>query len=65
MSSPLQNTDVLARIDAGKAAVLAQTELMHREFGRVKSEWKYDGSCVTAIACVTSNMQHNPIQTRT
>lgn len=48
MSSPLQNTDVLARIDAGKAAVLAQTELMHREFGRVKSEWKYDGSRVTA-----------------
>lgn len=38
----------LARIDAGKAAVLAQTEFMHREFGHVKSEWKYDGTRVTA-----------------
>lgn len=44
MSSP----ELLARIDAGKAAVLAQTEFMHREFGRVKSEWKYDGTRVTA-----------------
>jgi myo-inositol-1(or 4)-monophosphatase len=46
MSRP--STELLARIDAGKSAVLAQTELMHREFGRVKSEWKYDGSRVTA-----------------
>lgn len=44
MSSP----ELLARIDAGKNAVLAQTEFMHREFGRVKSEWKYDGTRVTA-----------------
>jgi len=44
MSSP----ELLARIDAGKAAVLAQVEFMHREFGHVKSEWKYDGTRVTA-----------------
>lgn len=45
---PSASDELLARIDAGKAAVLAQTEFMHREFGRVKSEWKYDGSRVTA-----------------
>lgn len=44
MSSP----DLLARIAAAKLAVLAQTEFMHRDFGRVESEWKHDGSRVTA-----------------
>jgi myo-inositol-1(or 4)-monophosphatase len=44
MSSP----ELLARIAAGKTAVLAQTDFMHREFGQVKSEWKYDGTRVTA-----------------
>ena len=45
MSSP----DLLARIAAAKHAVLAQTELLHREFGRVASKWKSDGSRVTAV----------------
>lgn len=45
MSSP----ELLARIEAAKRAVLAQTELMHREFGRAESKWKYDGSRVTAV----------------
>ncbi len=40
--------ELLARIDAGKKAVLAQTEFMHREFGHVQSSWKYDGTRVTA-----------------
>lgn len=44
MSSP----DLLARIEAAKRAVLAQTDLLHREFGRVESRWKYDGTRVTA-----------------
>lgn len=44
MASP----ELLARIAAGKNAVLAQTEFMHRGFGQVKSEWKYDGTRVTA-----------------
>jgi myo-inositol-1(or 4)-monophosphatase len=44
----MASTELLARIEAGKNAVLAQTELMHREFGHVKSEWKYDGTRVTA-----------------
>src|SRR5687767_14050735 len=43
------SSDLLARIDAAKRAVLAQTELLHREFGRAESRWKSDGSRVTAV----------------
>ena len=45
MASP----EVLARIEAAKKAVLAETELMHREFGRAESKWKSDGTRVTAV----------------
>lgn len=45
MSSP----EIFSRIDAGKAAVLAQTELLHREFGRAQSRWKSDGTRVTPV----------------
>ena len=45
MSSP----DRLDRIAAAKRAVLAQTELLHREFGRAESKWKHDGTRVTAV----------------
>lgn len=45
MSSP----DLLARIEAAKSAVLAQTELLHAEFGRAESRWKSDGTRVTAV----------------
>jgi len=48
MGSMSHSSELLARIEAGKRAVLAQTEFMHSEFGRVKSEWKYDGTRVTA-----------------
>lgn len=44
----MTSSDLLSRIEAGKRAVLAQTGLMHRDFGHVKSEWKYDGTRVTA-----------------
>jgi len=37
------------RIKAAKLAVLAETELMHREFGRARGEVKHDGTKVTAI----------------
>jgi len=39
--------ELLARIQAARAAVLAQVEFFHREFGRTKSRWKADGSRVT------------------
>ena len=37
-----------ARIDAAKRAVSAEAGLLHREFGRVESRWKSDGTRVTA-----------------
>jgi len=45
MSSP----ELVSRIAAAKQAVLAQTELLHREFGRAESKWKSDGTRVTAV----------------
>ncbi|MEI6463311.1 MAG: inositol monophosphatase [Verrucomicrobiota bacterium] len=41
--------ELLLRIDAAQRAVLAQTNLMLREFGRAESKWKYDGTRVTAV----------------
>lgn len=43
----MHSPELLARISAAKLAVLAQTEFLHREFGRVKSNWKSDGTRVT------------------
>ena len=40
---------VRRRITAAQAAVMAQTDLMHREFGRAASQWKLDGTRVTAV----------------
>jgi myo-inositol-1(or 4)-monophosphatase len=40
---------ITQRIEAAKAAVLAETELLHREFGRAESRWKSDGTRVTAV----------------
>jgi myo-inositol-1(or 4)-monophosphatase len=43
------SSELLNRIAAGKRAVLAQVELLHREFGRAESRWKADGTRVTAV----------------
>jgi myo-inositol-1(or 4)-monophosphatase len=45
----MPSPELLARIAAGQRAVLAQTELLHREFGRAESQWKSDGTRVTAV----------------
>ena len=45
MSAP----DLTSRIAAAQRAVLGQTGLMHREFGRAESKWKSDGTRVTAV----------------
>jgi myo-inositol-1(or 4)-monophosphatase len=42
------SSELLSRIEAAKRAVLAQTELLHRDFGRAQSQWKHDGTRVTA-----------------
>lgn len=45
----MHDPELLLRIDAGQRAVMAQTKLMVREFGRAESKWKYDGTRVTAV----------------
>lgn len=45
----MPSSELLSRIAAAKQAVLAQTELLHREFGRAESKWKSDGTRVTAV----------------
>lgn len=43
------SSDLLNRIEAAKRAVLSQTALLHRDFGKAQSQWKYDGTRVTAV----------------
>lgn len=45
----MPSSELSARIAAAKRAVLAQTELFHREFGRAESRWKSDGTRVTPV----------------
>lgn len=40
--------ELSVRIEAGGAAVLMQAAMLHQEFGRADSEWKADGTRVTA-----------------
>lgn len=42
-------TDLDLRIAAGRTAVLAESDLMHREFGRARSTIKHDGTRVTPV----------------
>jgi myo-inositol-1(or 4)-monophosphatase len=50
MSSPVENhSEIEQRIVAAQQAVMAETALMHREFGRAKPEIKHDGTKVTPI----------------
>ena len=43
------SSELSTRIAAAKQSVMAQTELLHREFGRAASKWKSDGTRVTAV----------------
>jgi myo-inositol-1(or 4)-monophosphatase len=47
--NPTTAPELVSRIASAKRAVLAQTELLHREFGRAESKWKADGTRVTAV----------------
>jgi len=44
----MPSAELNVRLAAAKQAVTAQTELLHRDFGRAKSAWKIDGTRVTA-----------------
>jgi myo-inositol-1(or 4)-monophosphatase len=41
--------ELQSRIAAAKTAVRGESELLHRHFGAVESNWKRDGSRVTAV----------------
>lgn len=49
------STDLSLRLEAAQRAVLAQTTLFHREFGRCQSQWKADGTRVTAVDLAISD----------
>ena len=58
MNPTASNHEIDQRIAAALAAVSAETELMHREFGRARSELKYDGTKVTAVdIAISQNIQ--------
>jgi len=44
----MPSSELLVRAEAARRAVLGQSALLHREFGRVESRWKGDGTRVTA-----------------
>jgi myo-inositol-1(or 4)-monophosphatase len=56
--------EVSLRIAAAERAVLGQTELMHREFGRAESKWKYDGTRVTAVDIAISENIFRELRTQ-
>ena len=60
----MSSQDLLSRIEAGKAAVLAQTELFHRDFGRAQSRWKSDGTRVTPVDIAISENIVRVLQAR-
>lgn len=41
--------EIDTRIEKGRSVITAQTELLHRTFGRSESQWKHDGTRVTAV----------------
>ena len=43
------HSNLTSRIEAAKRAVMSQTELLHRYFGRATSSWKTDGTRVTPV----------------
>jgi myo-inositol-1(or 4)-monophosphatase len=49
MTRVINSSEIEKRIEAAHRAVLAETELMHREFGRARSDIKHDGTRVTPI----------------
>jgi len=60
----MPSTELLSRIEAGKAAVLAQAALLHREFGRAQSNWKSDGTRVTPVDIAISENITAALNTR-
>lgn len=58
------NQAIDQRIEAAKKAVMAETALMHHEFGKAKPEIKYDGTKVTPIDIAISQHLQDAISTQ-
>jgi myo-inositol-1(or 4)-monophosphatase len=58
----MPSPELLKRAEAARSAVLAETELMHREFGRAESRWKIDGTRVTAVDVAISENVFRALQ---
>ena len=56
--------EIEKRITEAKRAVLAETALMHREFGKTKAEIKHDGTKVTPVDIAISQHIQDTINTR-
>lgn len=58
IAGPMASSELISRVELAQKAVLAQTALMHREFGHVQSQWKEDGTRVTtADLAISSGIQ--------
>lgn len=57
-------SEIEQRIEVAKQAVMAETGLMHAEFGRARSEIKYDGTKVTAVDIAISQHLQEAIAQR-
>jgi myo-inositol-1(or 4)-monophosphatase len=43
------DSELTQRIAKGRSVIAAQTDLLHRSFGRTESRWKHDGTRVTPV----------------
>src|SRR6187431_3221541 len=57
-------SEIEQRIEAAKEAVMAETGLMHGEFGRARSEIKHDGTKVTAVDIAISQHLQDAVALR-
>jgi myo-inositol-1(or 4)-monophosphatase len=56
--------ELTKRIEAAKLAVMAETKLLHAEFGKAESRWKSDGTRVTAIDIAISENIFRSLQAK-
>lgn len=60
----MNSSDIDLRIALAKEAVLAETGLLHGEFGRARSEIKHDGTKVTAVDIAISQHLQDAVARR-
>jgi len=60
----MSHSEIEQRIEVAKQAVMAETGLMHAEFGRARSEIKHDGTKVTAVDIAISQHLQDAIAQR-